>query len=197
MGKILAINASARYDDSVSRKLTSELIERISNSEDEVIHRDLNEGLHFVSEQSLGAVSTQVSERSSEQNEIAKLSDELIQELQSSETIIIGTPIYNFGPPANLKAWADMVARAGTTFRYSDNGPEGLLVNKKAYIVAVSGGTPIEGEIDFMTPWLKFFLGFIGIKNIQLIFADGIFGQDGDEKIKTASQTIKELNNEN
>ncbi len=86
-----------------------------------------------------------------------------------------------------------MVARAGTTFNYSENGPVGLLENKKVYLVAVSGGTEVDSEIDFMTPWLKIFLGFIGIKNIQLIVADGLFSQDGANKVEAAHQTIEAL----
>jgi FMN-dependent NADH-azoreductase len=146
----------------------------------------------FVSTSSLAAIGTPAGERTEEQaqNETSQLADTLIKELQDADIIIIGAPVYNFGPPASLKAWVDLVARAGTTFRYGENGPEGLLKDKKAYIIAVSGGTPIGGDIDFMSGWLKFFLGFIGISDVEMIVADGIFGQGGEQKIEAANQAV-------
>ena len=113
--------------------------------------------------------------------------------MKDADTIIIGAPVYNFGPPASLKAWADLVARAGTTFRYGENGPEGILEGKKAYIIAVSGGTTIGGDSDFMSGWLKFFLGFIGIRDVEIIIADGIFGQDGEQKVEAAKQIVANI----
>ena len=100
--------------------------------------------------------------------------------------------MYNFGPPASLKAWADLVARAGTTFKYTENGPEGLLKDKKAYILAASGGTKMGSDIDFMSPWLVFFLGFIGIKNVELIAADAT-SHKAEEKIVKAKEAIKKV----
>ena len=193
MTTILKINTSARYKDSVSRKLTDKLVEKLACSKDVILNRDLNQETHFISENSLGAVSKAPHERSAEQQELAKVADTMIMELQQADIIVLGVPIYNFGPPASLKAWADLVARVGTTFKYSENGPIGLLENKKAYLVAISGGTSIGSDIDFMTPWVKYFLGFIGIKDIELIAADGIYGQDGAEKIQTAYQVIETI----
>ena len=146
----------------------------------------------FISEKSLEAVGMSVGDRNKEhaKNQTAHLADTLIKELQDADTIIIGSPVYNFGPPASLKAWADLVARAGTTFRYGENGPEGLLNGKKAYIIAVSGGTAIGGDVDFMSGWLKFFLGFIGISDVEIIAADGIYGQNGEQKIEAANQVV-------
>ena len=86
--------------------------------------------------------------------------------------MVIGSPIYNFGVPAKLKTWADQVARAGVTFKYTLNGPIGLLENKKAYVAIASGGTRVDSEIDFATPWLRQFLKFIGIDDVKVIFAD-------------------------
>ncbi|MEL6531300.1 MAG: NAD(P)H-dependent oxidoreductase, partial [Pseudomonadota bacterium] len=117
----------------------------------------------------------------------------LIAELQAADTIVISTPIYNFGVPAVLKAWADLVARAGTTFKYTENGPVGLLEGKKAYIAAASGGTPVGSDMDFMTSWLTFFLGFIGIKDVEIIAADGIMGADGEAKIEAARARAEKL----
>jgi len=160
-----------------------------------LIERDLNQDMAFISGSSLAAVGTPIDERTKEQMEsqTAHLADTLIKELQDADTIIIGAPVYNFGPPASLKAWADLVARAGTTFRYGENGPEGILEGKKAYIIAVSGGTTIGGDSDFMSEWLKFFLGFIGISDVEIIIADGIFGQDGEQKVKAAKKIVANI----
>jgi len=188
----LLINASIRGEDSVSRTLSYKLAEQFGS---EIIERDLTKENYFVSTESFAAAGTPEEERTPEQrsNEIIRLADTLIEELQKADHIIIGAPIYNFGPPASLKAWADLVARAGTTFRYTENGPEGLLEGKKAYIMAVSGGVPIGSDMDFMSPWLKFFLGFLGITDVEMVAADGIMGRDGEEKIKAAHQTVLEI----
>ena len=192
----LIINASVRDTDSISRTLATQLAEKLKTKGELIVERDLKQDIAFVSGASLAAVGTPVDERSAEQasNTTAQLADTLIKELQDADTIIIGAPVYNFGPPASLKAWADLVARAGTTFRYSENGPEGLLIGKKAYIMAVSGGTPIGGDIDFMSSWLKFFLGFIGISDVEMIIADGIFAQGGERKVEDAKQAVAALN---
>ena len=96
------------------------------------------------------------------------LSDQLIRELQDADTIVIGAPIYNFGAPASLKAWMDLVARPGVTFRYTPDGPEGLLTGKKAIVTVASGGVPVGSDIDFLSSHLKFFLGFIGITDVEI-----------------------------
>lgn len=192
MTTILNINASARYGDSVSRSLTGKLVNALARADDKIIERDLNADLHFVSEASLDATSTPKEERNSAQQDLANLADTLIDELQQPDIIVLGVPIYNFSAPASLKAWADLVARAGTTFKYTENGPQGLLTGKKAYVIAVSGGTPVRSDIDFMTPWLVFFLGFLGISDVEIIAADGIFGKDGQDKIHAAKRKIEE-----
>ena len=149
-----------------------------------VTTRDLSANdLPFVSEARFGANLTPAADRTPEQAELAAIADELIAELQAADTIVIASPIYNFGVPATLKAWADLVARAGTTFKYTETGPVGLLEGKKAYIAIASGGTPVGSDFDFMSPWLTFFLGFLGIKDVEIVAADGIMGAGGDEKL--------------
>lgn len=189
---ILLINASIRGEDSVSRTLSQKLAKQLDGN---IIERDLTQENYFVSAESFDAAGTPKEERTEAQqsNEIIQLADTLIEELQKADHIIIGAPVYNFGPPASLKAWADLVARAGTTFRYTENGPEGLLKGKKAYIMAVSGGVPIGSDMDFMSPWLKFFLGFLGITDVEMVTADGIMGQDGEEKIKAAHDSVERI----
>lgn len=188
----LLINASIRGEESISRALSNKLAQQLGSK---IIERDLTATNYFISADSFAASGTPKEDRTHEQQEngIIQLADALIEELQKADCIIIGAPVYNFGPPASLKAWADLVARAGTTFRYTENGPEGLLEGKKAYIMAVSGGVPIGSDMDFMFPWLKFFLGFLGITDVEMIVADGIMGQDGEEKIKAAHNTIEKI----
>ena len=84
---------------------------------------------------------------------------------------MIGVPIYNFGPPAALKAWADLVARAGTTFRYTESGPEGLVADKPAYVIVASGGVPVGSPMDYSSTWLTTFLGFLGIGDVTMLAA--------------------------
>jgi len=166
------------------------LAERINISDNEITYRDLTDHIHFINEHSLNAVENKLEERTTEDNNVASLSDSLITELESADYLIIGAPMYNFGPPASLKAWADLVARVNRTFLYTDSGPVGLLSIKKAFIIAVSGGTSVNSNIDFMTPWLVHFLKFIGVNNIEIITADGVYRNDGEEKIRSAKDKI-------
>ena len=133
-----------------------------------------------------------------EQNENHKkmfeLSDKLVMELTEADTIIISVPIYNFGPPATLKAWADLAARVKMTFKYSEDGKRiGLLEDKQVYLVITSGGTKIQGEEDYLTPWLIHMLNFFGIKKIDIIGADQM-AFDYEKSIKLAEKKIEEIN---
>ena len=115
------------------------------------------------------------------------------QELKDSDIIIISAPIYNYGPPATLKAWSDLAARIGETFRFKPNGRrEGLLKNKQAYLVITSGGTKLNSTEDFLTPWLKFILNFFGIKKVDIISADQM-ALDYEKSIKEAEAQIENL----
>lgn len=195
MSTILHITASIRGDESVSRSLGTRLVEGLAASKNAtVVTRDLSKNdIPFVDAERFAANLAPYAERSSEQHELAKVADELIGELQDADTIVFSVPVYNFSVPATVKAWADLVARAGTTFRYTENGPEGLLTGKKVYVTAASGGTPLGSEIDFMLPWLKFFLGFLGMTDVELVAADGIMGEGGEAKIAEAHQEIEKL----
>ncbi len=193
MTNVLVINSSVRSDDSISRALTTLLADRIAADVHEITHRDLTGDIHLISAQSLSAVAKSPEQRSSEERALASLADTFIEELEWADYLIIGSPMYNFGPAASLKAWADLVARSKRTFTYTDAGPVGLLKIKKAFVVAVTGGTAVDSNIDFMTPWLKHFLTFIGISNIETITADGIYGKHGEENIRCAKEKIAGL----
>lgn len=196
MSNILYITASIRSDaESVSRGLGQSIVDGLAaKSGASVTTRDLAANdLPFVSAERFGANLTPAADRTPEQAELAAIADTLIAELQAADTIVIASPIYNFGPPAVLKAWADLVARVGTTFRYTANGPEGLLTGKKAYLAIASGGTPVGADFDYMSRWLTFFLGFIGITDVAIVAADGIMGVDGEEKIAAAKEAALKL----
>jgi FMN-dependent NADH-azoreductase len=100
------------------------------------------------------------------------IADEFIAELVDADAVVIGLPIYNFGPPAAMKAWADLVARAGSTFRYTATGPEGLIPNKPVYVIVASGGVPVGSPMDLASTWLATFLGFLGLTDVTVIAAD-------------------------
>jgi FMN-dependent NADH-azoreductase len=196
MSNILYITASIRPEaESVSRGLGQRIVGALAaRTGASVTNRDLAANdLPYVSAERFAANLAPAAERTPEQAELARIADELIAELQAADTIVIAAPVYNFGPPAVLKAWADLVARAGTTFRYTANGPEGLLTGKKAYLAIASGGTPVGSDIDFMSRWLTFFLGFLGITDVEIVAADGIMGADGEAKIAAAQETALKL----
>lgn len=196
MNNILYITASIRSDaESISRGLGQSIVDGLAaKSGASVTTRDLAANdLPYVSAERFGANLTPAADRTPEQAELAAIADALIAELQAADTIVIASPIYNFGPPAVLKAWADLVARVGTTFRYTANGPEGLLTGKKAYLAIASGGTPVGADFDYMSRWLTFFLGFLGITDVAIVAADGIMGVDGEEKIAAAKEAALKL----
>lgn len=195
MSNILHISASIRGDESVSNALGAKLVKGLAAKNGATITvRDLSKNdVPLVSAGLFEANLTPVADRTPAQQDLAHFADALIAELQSADTLVIATPIYNFGVPASVKAWADMVARAGTTFKYTETGPVGMLEGKKAYITVASGGTPVGSDMDFATSWLTFFLGFLGITDVEVIAADGIMGADGDAKIAEAHENIDSL----
>ena len=195
MSNILHITASIRGQESISRSLSNTLVDGLAKqSGAKIVTRDLaNNDLPFIDAERFAANLAPHADRTADQQELAAIADTLIAELQAADTIVLGIPVYNFSVPATVKAWADLVARAGTTFAYTADGPKGLLEGKKAYITVATGGTAIGSEADFMTPWLKFFLGFIGITDIKVVAADGIMGQDGNDKIAAATAQVEQL----
>ena len=194
MTNILHITASIRGDESVSTMLGNRIVEGLRAGGASVTTRDLAKNdLPFIDADRFAANLAPHADRTGEQHELAAIADELIGELQAADAIVLSVPVYNFGVPATVKAWADLVARAGTTFKYTENGPVGMLEGKRAYIAAASGGTPIGSDMDFMSSWLKFFLGFIGITDVELVAADGIMGAGGEETIAKAKDQAAAL----
>jgi FMN-dependent NADH-azoreductase len=171
--KVLKVNASGRYQGSVTRQLTDTLANYLNGQQDAInlIDRDLAKGVPFIDEQWIGANFTAEEDRNDEHKAVLSLSDTLVNELQQADHIVIGAPVYNFNIPAALKAWIDLIARARLTFQYTENGPEGLLKDKKVYIVFASGGVPIGSEMDFTSNYLKHVLAFVGLTDVTFVDA--------------------------
>jgi FMN-dependent NADH-azoreductase len=172
--RVLRIDASARRAGSVTRRLADTLLQALDRQEGgtKVAHRDLAEGMPLLDGDWVAANATDPSQRDEPQRQALAHSDTLVAEVQAADVLVIATPLYNFGVPASLKAWIDQIARARLTFRYTEQGPEGLLKGKKAYVLVATGGTAVGGEMDFATPWLRFVLGFLGITAVEVIAAD-------------------------
>ena len=187
---VLNIQASARHDGSVTRQLSDKILTEIAA--DQTITRDLATGLPLLDAAWLAANFTLADDRTDVQRETLALSDTLITEIKQADTIVIGSPVYNFSVPAVLKAWIDQIARVGVTFKYTPDGPVGLLSGKRAIIVIASGGTPVGSDIDYASGYLKHIMGFIGITDVTIIAADAL-GNDADAKIAAANDDIKQL----
>ncbi len=187
---ILRIDASARKTDSVSRGLSDRIVARFNDAK--VITRDLANPLQLLDQDWVGANFTPADDRSPEQNVKLKLSDQLIDELRAADTIVIGVPIYNFGVPAALKSWIDLISRVGETFQYTETGPVGLLEGKRAIIAVASGGTPVGSDMDFASGYLRHLLGFIGISDVTFIAADQL-AIDAETTMNAAHKAIEDL----
>lgn len=187
MSTLLKINASLFSGNGQSSQLTGRFVAawQASHPCTQVIERDLAanpvphlDGARFM------AFLAKPEERSAEQQAVVDFSDALIAELRAADAIVIGLPMYNFGIPSQLKAYFDHIARAGVTFRYTANGPEGLITGKKAYILAARGGIYAGTPKDSQTAYVRDFLGFIGITDVEFVYAEGL--NMGDES-KTAA----------
>ncbi|MEM8590913.1 MAG: NAD(P)H-dependent oxidoreductase [Pseudomonadota bacterium] len=187
---ILRIDGSARKQGSMTRDFTTKVIDKLGASK--VITRDLLDGVPLLSEEWVNANFTPADDRSADQKATLAASDALVAELLEADTIVIGAPIYNFGLPGAVKAWIDMVCRAGVTFKYTENGPQGLLEGKRAVIVVASGGTKVGSEIDYAIDHLKFVLGFIGITDVEVVAADQMM-VDAEAGLAGANAAVEAL----
>ena len=170
--KVLHLDSGIFVEQSVSRQLSKDIVAKLTQQGDdvEVTYRDLvsNPVPHLQAEELLA--------------EDKPLTNELVAELQAADVVVIGAPMYNFTIPTQLKAWLDRVLQAGVTFRYTENGPEGLLTGKKAYLASGRGGVYSQGEaaaLDHQEAYLKTALGFIGITDVEVVRAEGL--NMGDE----------------
>ena len=174
---ILQINASARRAGANSTLLADRIVAelRATRPDARLTVRDLAVTPHPVlDEAALGALFTPADQRSPEQAARVALDDALIAEVQAHDTIVLGVPMYNFGVPVQLKSWIDAIARAGVTFRYTANGPEGLLQGKTVYVALARGGLYRDTPNDSQVPYLKSVLGFLGLTDVHFIYAEGL-----------------------
>lgn len=190
---ILHLDSSARTAGSVSRGLTEKLVNTLAGGGATIIRRDIGtDALPIITEDWVNANFTPDENRTAEQQRTLALSDELIGELEAADTLVLGVPIYNFGVPAAYKAWVDLISRARKTFQYTENGPEGLLKGKKAYVAIASGGTASDSDMDFATPYVRRALAFIGITDVTVIAADQLM-MGGEDKIVAVTAQVEAL----
>jgi FMN-dependent NADH-azoreductase len=191
---ILKLDSSGRTQGSASRAIVDHLVATLIGQSHgaTVISRDVSRGLPMVDDDWIAAAFAEPSARSSAQREKLKLSDELVAELQAADIIVFGLPMYNFTVPAAFKAWIDQICRARVTFRISETGIEGLLKGKKAYVVVATGGVPVGAPVDFLSPYVRHVLGFVGISDVSLIDA-GRLNSEGESKIAKAKADAEAL----
>jgi len=174
---ILQINASARREAANSTRVADSITARLQATDPaaSLTLRDLAVTPHPVlDEAALGALFTPAEKRSAEQAARVALDDALIAEVQAADAIVLGVPMYNFGVPVQLKNWNDAIARNGVTFRYTEQGPKGLLQGKTVYVALARGGRHRGTEADSQVPYLKTVLGFLGMTDVHFIYAEGL-----------------------
>jgi FMN-dependent NADH-azoreductase len=177
MKTLLQLNSSIFSSGGESTQLADQFAATwLANRPDaQVIVRDLaQDPIPHLDAQRVLAFFAQPENRTPEQQAYISESDELIEELKQAQIIVIGLPMYNFGIPSTLKAYFDQIARSGITFRYTEKGPQGLLTGKKAYIFAARGGLYSGTPLDSQTNYVRDFLGFLGINDVEFIYAEGL-----------------------
>ena len=187
MSTLLQIRSSLFSDQGQSSQLADQYVARwqAAHPDGTVVTRDLaaNPIPHLTAER-FGAFTTPAEQRTTEQQAVVAESDALIAELRAADVVVLGLPLYNFGMPSTLKAYIDHIARAGETFRYTANGPEGLLGGRQVRVFAARGGLYAGTPLDTQSSYLRNFLAFLGITDVEFIYAEGL--AMGDEKRKSA-----------
>jgi FMN-dependent NADH-azoreductase len=177
MKTLLQINASIFSSGGQSSRLADRFVAawRSANPDGKVVVRDLaREPVPHIDAERFGAFIADPDARTSAQRALIAHSDALIDELRRADVIVLGLPMYNFGLPSTLKAYFDHVARAGITFRYTDKGPVGLLKGKKVYVFAARGGLYAGTPRDTQTPYVRDFLAFLGMDDVEFVYAEGL-----------------------
>ncbi|MFD2204217.1 FMN-dependent NADH-azoreductase [Kiloniella antarctica] len=194
---LLVINSSPLSEGSKSRALTDTFAKewRLKNTEVSIVERDLSKTeLGHLDEPTIGAFYTPEDQLNDDQKKRVALSNTLVDELIKADTIIIGAPMHNFSIPSTLKSYIDLVARVGKTFSYTEKGPKGLLKGKKAYVLTATGGDYRDGSpasgMNFVDPYLRTVLGFLGISDVEFISA--INSAKSDEGLSQAQELLKQ-----
>lgn len=197
MKNILRIDSSLFPAESISNQLMDELISQMElklGPLNIVQHNLAVENIPHLDADWITSIRTNAHQRNSDQKRKAMYSNNFISELQKADLLILGIPMYNFGVSSAMKAWFDHIAQAGVTFRYRSNRSEGLLTNKKAIIVTTRGGFHKNKTTDTLIPFVKNFLKFIGITDIEIIFAEGI-NMSGDHREKSLAEAREHIAN--
>ena len=178
MTTLLQINASIHNDNGQSSQLANQFVAafRQSHPEANVVVRDVaaSETVPHLTAERFGAFVTEQEKRTAAQHSVVAYSDALIEEIKRADVVVIGLPMYNFGVPSQLKAYFDHIARAGITFAYTDKGPVGRLTGKKVYIFAARGGQYVGTPLDTQTSYVRDFLAFLGMTDVQFVYAEGL-----------------------
>ena len=177
MQTLLQIKTSLFSDNGESSRLANRFVDawRAALPGGRVIVRDLaRHPVPHLDAERFGAFITKPEDRTKAQAEVLRYSDALIAELKEADVVAIGVPMYNLGIPSTLKAYFDHIARAGVTFRYTERGPVGLLTGKRAYVFAARGGRYVGTPLDTQTPYLRNLLTFVGMSDVEFVFAEGL-----------------------
>lgn len=196
--QLLQINTSLFSSQGQSSQLADRFVAsfRERHPDAAVVTRDVaGEPVPHLDARRFGAFTTPAADRTSEQQAVVAYSDALIDELRAADVIVLGLPMYNFGVPSQLKSYFDHIARAGVTFRYTANGPEGLIKGKKAYVFAARGGLYVGTPLDTQTRYVRDFLRFIGIEDVEFVYAEGlaIDAQTRTKALEQANDCIEKL----
>lgn len=181
MSRVLALKSSILSDYSQSNKLVEDFIKNVD--QDKLTVRDLAANPLPVLDFAVATALRATEDLSQEQQVVVDLSDTLIEEVKAADTLVIAAPMYNFTIPTQLKNWIDLIARAGVTFKYTENGVQGLIEGKKAIVVTTRGGIHKDSPTDNVTPYLRTVLGFVGITDVEFVYAEALnMGEDAASK---------------
>ncbi|EHK91316.1 NAD(P)H-dependent oxidoreductase [Aggregatibacter actinomycetemcomitans] len=186
MDNVLILKSSILAGNSQTNQLSDYLESKLAGKN--IVVRDLavNQLPHF---DGTATIALRGQPTTAEENALLALSDELVAEIKNANTIIINAPMYNFNIPTQLKSYFDFIARPRVTFQYTEKGPEGLLTDKKAVVLAAFGGLHQNQSSDIVTAYLKMILGFVGITDVQFVYAEGIgFGPEAVEKAQAQAK---------
>lgn len=198
MTNILVVTASIFGQNGQSSQLVERTLTQLRQTHGDIriTTRDLAaEPVPHLDASRFGAFLASAEDRDGDQQRVVDYSNSLIHEISDADIIVIGVPMYNFGIPSGLKAYFDHIARAGVTFRYTENGPIGLLEDRPVYVLAARGGIYAGTPNDSQTPYLRSFLGFLGLKDVHFVFAEGLnLGDEHKEKaLRAAERNIETL----
>ncbi|EPT9322771.1 FMN-dependent NADH-azoreductase [Vibrio parahaemolyticus] len=181
MSRVLALKSSILGDYSQSNKLVEDFIKNVD--QDKLTVRDLAANPLPVLDFAVATALRATEDLSQQQQAVVDLSDTLIEEVKAADTLVIAAPMYNFTIPTQLKNWIDLIARAGVTFKYTENGVQGLIEGKKAIVVTTRGGIHKDSPTDNVTPYLRTVLGFVGITDVEFVYAEALnMGDDAASK---------------